>query len=360
MSTSRSSRSVVASVHPTRQQLDELDALLQRMLELPVNQVEEAQALAPPPVEARPPAAPRLARAPNLRFPSPSPSSEPVQPRSRVQPQPAVEPATAPEPVEPAPAGLEPRVVPAPEPPDEEPAGNSLPVQPPHLFRNRSQPQEREAPEPETPEPEGLSETAEQGEDWVPLRSSWKPSPHTWPPLAESWHQAQQGGPELPVVRRDAPVTPEPQADPTPTAATTMEQATPSAAIPVAPPRPAPAPEQHVKEPGRDEPRPETIIYPRPTFPIPENNGVTTSRLPEIKAGDAEAAPGEDDKEYTAWLLRPLVWVNSAFNGIVGLGGPPGRWLTGSAGKALLAVVGVLCLLAAVGLLTADWLGWTW
>src|SRR5690242_3824147 len=34
MSAARSSRSSGASVHPTRQQLDELDALLQRMLEL--------------------------------------------------------------------------------------------------------------------------------------------------------------------------------------------------------------------------------------------------------------------------------------------------------------------------------------
>src|SRR5271154_1577948 len=51
MSTSRSSRTGT-SIHPTRQQLEELDALLQRMLELPVNQVEETQA--EPPVEPAP------------------------------------------------------------------------------------------------------------------------------------------------------------------------------------------------------------------------------------------------------------------------------------------------------------------
>src|SRR5919199_1380641 len=50
-----------APVHPTRQQLDELDALLQRMLDLPVNQLEEAvgpdEVAAPP----APPAPPRPA-----------------------------------------------------------------------------------------------------------------------------------------------------------------------------------------------------------------------------------------------------------------------------------------------------------
>ena len=41
MSTSVSRRSS-APVHPTRQQLEELDALLKRMLELPVNPLEDA------------------------------------------------------------------------------------------------------------------------------------------------------------------------------------------------------------------------------------------------------------------------------------------------------------------------------
>src|SRR5262245_17599335 len=57
MSTSVSPRST--AVHPTRQQLDELDALLQRMLDLPVNQPDEPAppepAAAPPAPEFRPP-----------------------------------------------------------------------------------------------------------------------------------------------------------------------------------------------------------------------------------------------------------------------------------------------------------------
>jgi hypothetical protein len=55
MTTSLSPRS--APVHPTRQQLDELDALLQRMLDLPVNQIDEGAR----PEEAEP-AAPEYRR----------------------------------------------------------------------------------------------------------------------------------------------------------------------------------------------------------------------------------------------------------------------------------------------------------
>ena len=62
MSTSTSRRSP-SSVHPTRQQLDDLDALLKRMLDLPVNRLEDEtddeEDVAPSPAEkeARPPTA---------------------------------------------------------------------------------------------------------------------------------------------------------------------------------------------------------------------------------------------------------------------------------------------------------------
>src|SRR5436309_3247602 len=72
MSASLSSRSKTTAVHPTRQQLDELDALLRRMLELPVNQIDEELAAAredarqprpvppPPAVEEAPQSAPAV------------------------------------------------------------------------------------------------------------------------------------------------------------------------------------------------------------------------------------------------------------------------------------------------------------
>ena len=64
MSTSLSPRSS-ASVHPTRQQLDELDALLQRMLELPVNGVPEQ------PVARNPAPAPAAENARTVRHDPP-------------------------------------------------------------------------------------------------------------------------------------------------------------------------------------------------------------------------------------------------------------------------------------------------
>src|SRR6185437_8783145 len=62
MSTSVSTRSP-GTLNPTRQQLDELDALLKRMLELPVNQLDDsadeaedvAEELASPPAVIPPP-----------------------------------------------------------------------------------------------------------------------------------------------------------------------------------------------------------------------------------------------------------------------------------------------------------------
>ena len=43
-----------SAANPTRQQLDELDALLQRMLSLPVNQLDGDLSAPPPPLPVRP------------------------------------------------------------------------------------------------------------------------------------------------------------------------------------------------------------------------------------------------------------------------------------------------------------------
>src|SRR5579883_1698020 len=119
MSTSLSPRS--APVHPTRQQLDELDALLQRMLDLPVNQVDEPAE----PEESRPPA--RAARPPvpytvPINETPPPPRLEPrVVPVEGPQASPPVPApaavAPAPPPVAAAPTPPRPAVVPAPPPP---------------------------------------------------------------------------------------------------------------------------------------------------------------------------------------------------------------------------------------------------
>jgi hypothetical protein len=143
-------------VHPTRQQLDELDALLQRMLDLPVNQVDdepdEPEAAAEPPISYRVPIA------------------------------------------ESAPS-LEPRVVPAEEslrPPPPRPAEQA----PPPVFEA---PPAVQAPTAREPGPD----------DWVRLASTWQPSAQTWQPLAQSWQQASRPG-ERPVAPMPPPAPPAP------------------------------------------------------------------------------------------------------------------------------------------------------
>jgi hypothetical protein len=83
MSTPPSSRPPGAPGHPTRQLLDELDALMQRMLSLPVNQLEdelrttavaEAPDLPAPETEDSSPAPAALREAPEEREPLPAPA----------------------------------------------------------------------------------------------------------------------------------------------------------------------------------------------------------------------------------------------------------------------------------------------
>lgn len=412
MSTSRSSRSGAASIHPTRQQLEELDALLKRMLELPVNQVTETEA--EPPVEPAPMTV-RLARVPTS-VPPPAkpmardlmlhtPAPEPEIHRPPLQPR---EPEPPPQAVAPAPAELEPPVAPAAE---EPPASIRLPVQPPHLFHRRIQPRVEESPEQEPQDIQDTSDPSDRPEDWVPLRSSWKPSPHTWPPLAESWHQAQQTGSDLPLVRRDDPVAqdqgPPPDAFPFAHHPSNKDKdhPLPPPVVPVAPVRlPAPPttegaeifrlgtpsrksagpPEPIPEDSANDEPHSETILYPRLTFPNFEPEQAprptqhhkpaplvaapppSTTEGAEIRPLETELGTpsrksvGTPQTPGLPWLWRPLVWVNCAFTAVVALVGPPGRWLTGPAGRTMLGVAGILCLIGALGLVVADWLGWTW
>jgi hypothetical protein len=148
-------------VHPTRQQLDELDALLQRMLDLPVHQVDEAT-----PSESV-----------ETRTPEFSP---PVSYKT-----PIVEPARS----------LEPRVVAA-----ELPHTAELP--PPPLV-----PTLRPAPSPPAPA------AREPGpDDWIRLASTWQPSAQTWQPLAQSWQQAARS--PASAAPAPAPVAPPPLPQP--------------------------------------------------------------------------------------------------------------------------------------------------
>ena len=144
MSTSLSPRSSGSSGHPTRQQLDELDALLQRMLALPVNQAGDEVAAE-------------------------------INTLSRTA-------ATRPEPV-------------------------SYRT-PDHADAQTPAEQHAEAasaPAPRLDDAHVDSASADDDPDgWVPLSSTWKPSPHTWKPLAQSWQQPRSGPPSTPPTQETA------------------------------------------------------------------------------------------------------------------------------------------------------------
>ncbi len=192
MSTSVTRRSS-ATGHPTRQQLDELDALLQRMLDLPVNRNDEEADAAPAPAAETPTASgPEPLRGPHR----PTGARPPAEP-------PAVNYRTAEE----EEADLKPRVV-------------------------------SDAP----PGPEGKP-SGDRPQDWAPLSSAWQPSARTWKPLSEAWKQAQSaaGRPaDAPAVEGEPALAAEPSPEPhaendTPAPETAAASAPEEAAAPAPP-----------------------------------------------------------------------------------------------------------------------------
>jgi hypothetical protein len=307
MSTSVSTRSP-GSLNPTRQQLDELDALLQRMLDLPVNQLDDSGesnegASAPPPVQTAPP------RTPAPRPPEPRPMAAPPVSYMVVETaSPRLLPAASG--FEPSPAGLSMRL---------------LPVTP----EEDSSVEEEPAPAPGptvVPEQTPVADPpSAEGGGWVPLRSTWQPSAQTWQPLAESWQQANAAVPApaampIPIVR--------PPVDPAPPREVVLPAATPT-----------PVPVEFVIR--RTAP---AAAPPVPASPTPAEPRLTLS------AEDASVPS----------LLLPLVWFNQGFDAFLSPLGAPGRWLSGRRGRQALGVVGLLCLAAAVAIAVSAGMGWTW
>jgi hypothetical protein len=160
--TSRTSR---AGTVPTRQQLDELDALLQRMLELPVQPADTPPPVIPPRPAPRPPEA----RPPLASTPRPAPRT-PEPPRSYPPSYMVVEDAGPP--------------LDTPIPGGRHDLAEVLPGDP---VQEQAQARLRES----APDP-------------LPFESSWQPSAQTWGPLAESWRQTQPmhptpASPSIPV-----------------------------------------------------------------------------------------------------------------------------------------------------------------
>jgi hypothetical protein len=288
MTTSRSPRSS-GPVHPTRQQLDELDALLQRMLDLPVNHLEDAQ---PPPAEE--PAAP--------------------EPASKGAEEPVEKPAE----------------------PDAKPP--LLAVFPASLV-DRGPPVAYTVVETTDPRPESAREPAAAPEakgegpgDWIPLKSSWRPSAQTWGPLAEKWQQAQGALEPAPAPPEEAktiePVAPEPA----------PAVSAPPSTEPVAE-RPAPAPE--VPPPAAPTPAPAADHPPVPKKPAAPPAPRPEPRPPK-KGWGHRSLVGFNKVFYAClWLLGPAgSW----------LAAPAGRTLLGVVGLMCLGAAAVLFFLDGVGL----------
>jgi hypothetical protein len=331
MTTSVSPRAA-KTMNPTRQQLDELDALLQRMLELPVQPLDKPDH--PPseePAEEPPPPAVILGERPASagRASSHQPADanrsphqpvdagrSPHQPADagRSPPQPAdagrsthkqtvrltmpavsytVVETASPRPLPPA-SGFEPR------PPMTKP--RLVPVTPPA-----------------TPAPPPAPE-AHEVENWVPLRSTWQPSASTWPPLAESWQQANNKNPSPAVPSSSADLQPE-----TPLPAPT------TSASPLEAPVPLPSTETSLKTP---------------------NSNLETQSEPQLDL------PDDNTPIAVPWPMLPLVWFNQGFDACLVPLGVPGRWLSGQ-GRVVLGFLGLACLAAAVALAVNAGMGWS-
>jgi len=301
------------TLNPTRQQLDELDALLQRMLELPVQPLEKPEQLQveepadePEPEPPPPPQKVESAKSKQEKeiavpsynvFRLPAEATPPISYTvvETASPRP-LPPASG---FEPKPSTLTPRLV---------------PVAPP--------------PPPETPASPPPVAAADEEETWVPLRSTWQPSASTWPPLAESWHQANGG--TMPLAAPN-PVA-ESRPDPTPFEVGAASRAAPEVRLgsPDLPPSPT------------DE-----------TSSEPPNAEIQTPSEPRLSlsADDAPVA--------VAWPLLPLLWFNQGFDACLAPLGAPGRWLCGR-GRVVLGLLGLAGLAAAAAIAINSGMTWSW
>lgn len=372
MSTTTSRTSRTGTV-PTRQQLDELDALLQRMLELPVQSVEESS----PPVAPRPSTRPSERRPVDPIVPPRVDSSAgaasglnpvtrgstrlgtqgppiPASPRpsTRLGTQGTTVPRS---PTSPTPQGGEGKL----------PSPSQSTLTPPSPSRRSPETQrsyppsymvvEDAGPPLESPIPggqhdltEGLPADPVQEQAQALLRqgapgndaafeTAWRPSAQTWGPLAETWRQTQPApaSPNIPTYQ--PPPQPKPQATPSPsvwTQTVVISDAPSSEDIPAAP---APAP---VVQYG-----PTVGVVPPSPLVAPDQNVSATQ-------------PAPLPKFETPIYLWPLVAFNFCFDVFLWPLGPVGQWMRGPSGGVLLAMLGLLGLVAAGALVLLDGIGW--
>jgi hypothetical protein len=228
------------SLAPTRQQLDELDALLKRMLALPV---------APPPepvAEPIPPSAPAMRMAAHLE--------------------------ATPIPERPA------RAYPAPYLPDEEDQGRQDPFESTELSRSLEPPvpggrHDLVEDVPADPVQElARRRLEEQPHEAPPFQSTWQPSAQTWGPLAETWRQARPVADEaapVPARARPAVFPPIPAASGPSVQTETVEvQEYPPDSIPEPAPAVAPIPAPTPPAPEKKPSQPRSPLPPVSLWPL--------------------------------------------------------------------------------------------
>jgi hypothetical protein len=345
MTTSLSTRSP-GRLNPTRQQLDELDALLQRMLDLPVNPLDEPeQAEVEEPLDEPPPIATNLVERPALAVrreldrpaddvhPPEQPETRPARPPisymvvETASPRP-LPPASGFEPRQPVPALRLTPVTPQPETPVPTPVtSKEWEVK---KMEEEEESEELISPQFSLPTPhvdpvadEPSAPVTDEAEMWVPLRSTWQPSAQTWPPLAESWHLANGGTAPLTAP---SPIS-TPRIDPIPTAPTKIEEATNNEQEATNNEQEAKSEEQLAPPASREQPRLSLSAEDAPT-PVPG-------------------------------LLLPLLWFNQGFDACLTPLGAPGRWLRES-GRSVLGFLGLACLAAALAIALSAGMAWTW
>lgn len=342
-------------VGTTRQQLEELDALLQRMLDLPVNAQEPEADQPPAPSSAceTDPLAPR-SRASSR----PAPTRRPIgsghlpRPSSESSPPDAGEAQRSSAPTNHSHRSLPPSYLVV----DNVPNGSLKPSVDPNAHTPHEQsaeprsepllkvPAQRIAPVEQVPPPMSHIDPVRQDDltqqqarlqeepgDWVPLRSSWQPSAQTWKPLAETWQQAQATETPSPQKQPLAPNKPTQKVEPSAPVGNGPQVVTRSFTE---------------TEPSSEPERPTPSV--RPVIPPP---------LPTVQLY-TPAEPIAVPEPPHSPLLWPLLAVNAVFDLMLLPLGPIGTWLRRPSGRSFLGAIGLLALGTAAALMIAKGIGW--
>ncbi len=344
MFTSTSGRSSSAATNATRQQLDELDALLQQMLELPVS--PDTAHTPGEPTDGGPTLTPAenssatVTAAPIVHGPEAAAGQGPIS----LFPYTVTEVVSAPLSMRPSASS-----------PLEAP---NLPTRPTEEDAQRNEAQRKldaafaAAAAPATPtDPLKAAEVGAEEEEWVPFRSSWQPSPQTWQPLVESWQQGQSlrtnpAGTASPSSAEPGPVALRDKSIP-PTLA-------PGSIPPTQHPGSIPIAQYPVSTPTTQPPGGRDTLVPLPMKPIAPSAAPKPSSSPPRAP---HAAPQREEPDRTPVILWPLVLVNGLFDLVLWPSGPLGSALRTRGGRSFLGMVGLGCLAAATAWALLDYLG---